>query len=283
MNGQAHALRRFLMGRGAAPGSGSGTTLVVASGKGGVGTSTVAALLALRAAEEGRSTLLVDAEAGHGTLHLILGVEPGPGLAALRGGMLTPRDLLVPVVDRLQLVTAGTGQEELGEPVGPVERRALLRRITELYGAFDVVIVDAGSRLDGVLAACTASARHLLLVSAANAIALAATHALAKVVTARVPALPASVLVNGCDDATAMAAYGVLRSGIWKFIGRMVPFAGSIPEDAALRAAAAAGRPLQEAYFGSAIADAVRALDAGPLFDAVAAPNSAGTVKIPQL
>src|SRR5690606_26799345 len=107
MNGQAHALRRFLIGRGAAPGSGSGTTLVVASGKVGVGTPALAALLALRAAEEGRSPLLVDAEAGHGTLHLIRGVEPGPGLAALRCGMLTPRDLLVPVVDRLQLVTAG--------------------------------------------------------------------------------------------------------------------------------------------------------------------------------
>lgn len=283
MSDQAHALRRFLTRRGRAPGSGGGTTLVVASGKGGVGTSTVAALLALRAAEEGRATLLVDAEAGHCTLHLILGVEPGPGLAALRGGEVTPRDLLVNIADGLDLVTAGTGEGDVAEPMGPVERRTLLRRVTELYDAFDVVVVDAGSRLDGVLAACTESARHLLLVSAADSVALAATHALAKVVAARVPELPMSVLINGCDGAAALAAFGVLRSGIWKYLGRAVPFAGSIPEDPGLRAAVAAGRPLQAALDASPAADAVRALDAGPLFDAFAAPNPAGSVRFPQL
>lgn len=283
MSGQANSLRRFLALRGGAPRSGGGDALVVAGGKGGVGTSTVAALLALRAAEEGRSTLLVDAGAGHGTLHLLLGVGSGPGLAALRGGSVTPRDLLVHVADGLALVTAGAGEGDADEPVGPVERRALLRRITGLHEEFDVVIVDAGSSLDGVLAACTASARHLLLVSAADGIALATTHALAKVVASRVPALPMSVLINGCNDAAALEAFGVLRAGIWKFLGRIVPFAGSVPEDAELRAAIAGGRPLQDVRDGSAAVDAVRALDAGPLFDAFAAPTPAGNLKIPQL
>ncbi len=282
MSSQAHSLRRFLARRGGAPRPG-GVALVVAGGKGGVGASTVAALLALRAAEEGRSTLLIDAEAGHGTLHLLLGVEPGPGLAALRGGSVTPRDLLVHVADRLLLVTAGTGEGGIGEPIGPVERTALLRRITGLHEAFDVVIVDAGSSLDGVLAASTTSGRHLLLVSAADGIALATTHALAKVVASRVPALPISVLFNGCDDVMAHEAYGVLRTGMSKFLGRIVPFAGSVPNDPALRDAIAAGHPLQDVADDSPAVDAVRALDAGPLFDAFAAPSPAGNVKIPQL
>jgi Mrp family chromosome partitioning ATPase len=45
------------------------STLLVASGKGGVGTSIVAALTAMSAAERGERVLLIDASEGSGTLH----------------------------------------------------------------------------------------------------------------------------------------------------------------------------------------------------------------------
>jgi len=51
-------------------------TVLVASGKGGVGTSVVATLLALTAAGGDERVLLVDATESGGTLHHLFGARP---------------------------------------------------------------------------------------------------------------------------------------------------------------------------------------------------------------
>ena len=279
MSTQVESLRRFLAGRAPTHGAETGTALVVGSGKGGVGTSTLAALIALRAVEEGRRALLVDGEENPGTLHMLLGVDAGPGLAALRGGTISPEALMVPVVTGLELVTGWPAGEE--SELGAAERRALLRRVSGSYGAFDRVIVDAGSRLDGVLGACGAGARRLLAVSGSDRVSLAATHALIKAVSARLPRLPIAVLFNGCDDAEARGAFEVLRTGVGHFLARAVDFAGSIPEDPALRQAVGAGSTLTEAAASSPITSAVHGLDPRVLFEGMTGPRLARFVTIP--
>jgi MinD-like ATPase involved in chromosome partitioning or flagellar assembly len=257
MTGQIDALRRFL-GRNAAARP-RRAVVVVGSGKGGSGASTVAALLALVSAAEGLRVLLVDAVPDFGALHLLLGAEPGPGLGALRGGDLEPEDLLVPVADGLSLVTCASADEPGAAP-GDVERRALLRRIAGLYDAFELVVVDGGSRRDAVLAACDAGAARLALVCGTDRIALAATHAIVKVAAAAAQAIPVSILFNRAGDAEAEAAFDVLRDGVGRFLGRTVGLAGSVPDDPGFRHAIETGLTIQAAAARSAIAGAVRDL-----------------------
>src|SRR5690606_38306650 len=52
-----------------------GGPLVFGSGKGGAGTSTLAGLLAVGASASGSRVLLVDGNAGFGSLHLLMGVD----------------------------------------------------------------------------------------------------------------------------------------------------------------------------------------------------------------
>ena len=67
------------------------TTLLVASGRGGSGTSLVSALLAVAAAGDGRRVLLIDADDFVGPLALTLGVQARASWQDLRGGRLSPR------------------------------------------------------------------------------------------------------------------------------------------------------------------------------------------------
>ena len=76
--------------------------VAVGSGKGGVGTSTIAALLAATMAEQGHRVLLIDAAQRVGGLHHLLGVEPSGTLGQLRGER-EPHQLLVPIAERLSL------------------------------------------------------------------------------------------------------------------------------------------------------------------------------------
>src|SRR3954471_21029450 len=83
------------------------TCLLVASGKGGVGTSSVAALAALTAAERGERVLLVDASESSGSLHHLFGVRPARTLWMLADARVKPDSVLIDAGDNLTLIAGG--------------------------------------------------------------------------------------------------------------------------------------------------------------------------------
>ena len=112
------------------------------SPKGGVGTSVVAAALALRAAADGAETLLVDLA---GDQPAILGIDPGAreGIGDwLAAGDEVPIDALaaleVPVAERLRLLPRGS--------LGSTDRLRVFGALIAAGGR--TVVVDAGVACD---------------------------------------------------------------------------------------------------------------------------------------
>jgi arsenite-transporting ATPase len=131
------------------------TRVILVSGKGGVGKTTVAAATALRAAELGQRTLVVSVDRAH-NLGDVLGtpltaspIEVAPNLVALEAD---PQAELHRQWDALQsyftrfFEWAGLGGAEAGEiAIFPgLEELLLLTRVSELVdsGDHDVVVVD---------------------------------------------------------------------------------------------------------------------------------------------
>lgn len=248
MSTQLESLRRYVAHRPPVEPFREGTdrVLLVGSGKGGVGTSTVASLVAVMAAADGHDVLLVDADENHGTLPLLFGIEPRHPLSRLRGGEVTPTDLLVHLGHGLVLLPAG-GESRAESRLEPAERRSLLRRIAGIYDRFDLVVVDTGSRLEQVLAAASVAGSRMLAVSAAERVSAAATYALVKVLDGSVPELPIEIVFNRCRLATASAAFEEVDAATSHFLRRSVDFAGAIPDDERLRSEIEEGTPLQDA------------------------------------
>jgi flagellar biosynthesis protein FlhG len=264
MSVQGDTLRRFMGERApAAVKAPPSRAILVGSGKGGVGTSLVAALLAISAASRGARALLVDADEQLGALSLAFGVQPAATLRSLRGGELPPEHALVPLAPQLSLLPGGSGPaDSSASPLSSVERGELFRRASSLYLSFDVVVIDGGSRLDTMLAVCGAGVARLLAVTSADHIAVAATYALIKSVHLRFPATPVEVLVNRHDHDTAARVYGQLHSASEHFLQRAIRSAGVVPEDTSLRAAMGAGMTVQDAALGSPAALAVEEVSA---------------------
>jgi flagellar biosynthesis protein FlhG len=205
--------------------------LVVAAGKGGVGVSTVSALLAHGAAAAGRRALLVDAAPAGGSLRTMLGLEDEAqsGQQDFQVRDIAPR--------------IGFAAIRPARWNGPGERQALLRRLTARYGSYDFVIIDAGATWESILSVLTAGAGRLLAVSASDRLSVVATYALIKLAHERFPELPLSVLLNRTDPAAGAVAFSRIAAGVETFLHRPVNPAGSLPDDATLRAATEAGLP----------------------------------------
>ena len=239
--------------------------VVVASGKGGVGTSTVAALLALAAAGLGQRVLLVDPDDQVGPLAQLLGVRPRHALADLRDGV-DAAELVVPVSELLALVPGGP-PAEASRAVEGAERRALLRRVGGLYGSHDLIVIDGGSRFELVGACCDGAAgvaggapARLVAVTGTDPIALAATYALVKATAQRPGIGSTELLVNRADGETAARTFALADEAARQFLGRSLVLAGSLPDDACLDLALRAGMTLLDAAAGSPAAAAAHEL-----------------------
>lgn len=228
--------------------------VAVGSGKGGVGTSTVAALLAATMASGGHNVLLVDAGQRLGALHHLLGVEPAGTLSELRGGARTPKDLLVPVAERLSLFPSTADEGALRS----AERQLLMRRVRSLYDEYAIVVVDAGSSAESLVNACADGASRFLAVTAGDRISLVATYALVKLLYERAPDVRVDIVANRVGAEAADMLHEYLNAASVRFLSRTIPCAGTIPEDPDFGSALAAGLGTDEAALGSTAALAVR-------------------------
>ena len=228
--------------------------VAVGGGKGGVGTSTVAALLASVATADGYRTLLIDAGDRIGALHHLLGIEPPHSLADMRG-LRRPADLIVPVTERMSLVSAAPSAD-----VSAGERRVLMRRLVDLYPDFDLVVIDAGSSAESLTGACRIGAIRLLAVTASDRISLVATYALIKLLHERAPDVRVDVVANRVDEAEGERLHEYLNAASVRFLSRTVPYAGTVPEDGDFGRVLAAGMGTDEAALGSSAAHAMRGI-----------------------
>ncbi|MBQ6622873.1 MAG: AAA family ATPase [Mogibacterium sp.] len=154
--------------------------LTVLSGKGGTGTTAVAANLAAVAAMRGANTLLVDFHNGARALDLAFGVQDRAiyHTGDVRSGALDLEDavLRIPGLRHLSLLSGdpdsccGGPESEALDSVGELIRSCARR--------YDLTVIDAGSGWSPLIKAITAVSDLSLLVTTPDRIALRATEAL---------------------------------------------------------------------------------------------------------
>ena len=147
----------------AVPGTGA-PLLCVASGRGGVGKTALAATMACAAASWGMRVALVDLDLGSGNLASCLGLKAGADLAALSGlDELSEQDVLqlgVSVGERLTL----WGPCERPEMAETLSWR-VARLLTVLRETHDLVIVDTSTTFTDAVAQAIQACDRLLLVA----------------------------------------------------------------------------------------------------------------------
>lgn len=210
-------------------------TFVLGSGKGGVGKSLLAALLASAFARRGRRTLVVDGAQNQGNQHILFGVRPGRSLESVMQGRCTPRELLVTLDDHLDLLPADSGAEAL-YGLTSVDRARLHQRVAGLFGDYEAVFVDGGPGLDSVVRAAGIQASRLVLLTTPEPAALSDAYALLKIVHLQIPSLPSDVMVNRATaDEEGQAVFARLQIAARRFLRRDLGYLGAVSEDDSLR------------------------------------------------
>ena len=249
---QASALRRMAQRRatGEAPPR-RGPVIAIASGKGGVGKTTIAVSLAIGLAKRGHKTALLDADLGLANADLVCGLRPTARLTeavacVARGGRVSAdlvRRIAMPGPAGVLVVPGMVGPLAGASPFDA--RTAVAQTVAVLSNAMGVVVVDHGAGLgETVIEGLRASALPIV-VATPDPASLADAYALIKSIHAqgceRVPYL----LINRARDAgDAQDAHARVAEVAARFLGLALPMIGHVPEDEAVRRCTRVRRPV---------------------------------------
>jgi flagellar biosynthesis protein FlhG len=268
MSDQAQRLRDLVRPAARAAVRQAARTLVLAGGKGGVGTSHISLNLAVALGQLGQSVTVLDADLGGASLDLVAGVYPSRDLGDVldQGGSLA--DARVDVAPRQGLaVRLVPGAHGIRTAAGTLEDAPALigAELEELRGEGGFVLVDAGTLQAFTPDPPAAAAATLVIVTTPEPSALAGSQALLARLRRRQPAgegaLDLCVLINQAGSrAEAADALARFCAASREFLGVAVRPLGWIALDDHVRRAAKCRRPLQTEYPRCAAARQIRAL-----------------------
>jgi ATP-binding protein involved in chromosome partitioning len=231
--------------------------IAVASGKGGVGKSSLAANLAVALADLGHRVGVLDADIyGHSIPH-VLGIRQRP--------IAVDEMIVPPVKDDLKLMSIGFFLETSNEPVmwrGPMLHRALEQFLTDVHwGEIDVLVVDMPPGTGDV------SISLGQLLPRAEVVVVTTPQKLAQDVAARAAAMAQKTNIRLLGVIENMSGDVFGSGGGEELAAELgVPLLGTVPLDPALREQGDAGAPIvsaqPEAESAQAIVAVAREIDA---------------------
>lgn len=118
--------------------------IAVASGKGGVGKTTVSVNVAVALAKKGRRVALLDADMGLANVDILLGIYPKFNLAHVLSGEKSLNEIMMEGPSGLKVIPGASGIQKMSE-LTTMEQAALIRAFSEIDQEMDVLIVDTAA------------------------------------------------------------------------------------------------------------------------------------------
>jgi flagellar biosynthesis protein FlhG len=237
-------------------------TVMIASGKGGVGKSNLAANLAVALAEREARILLVDADLAQANLDLLLGLHPRFDLRHVLAGEKTPEEIVIQGPAGVRLVPAASGVPDLTE-LDDFRREFLLRSLGHLTNDVDLMILDLPSGVSRHVTEMCAAGDEVVIVTTPEMAAFSDAYALIRLLHQRGWSHPIRLVVSQAsspEEATETAQR--IRLVARRFLRLDVEPLGAVPFDPSVMRAVRRQEPVVTAFPGSPAALAYRALAA---------------------
>ena len=237
----------------------------VTGGKGGVGKSHLVANLGVLASRRGLRTVIIDADVGLASVHVLFGLTANLHVGdVLDGAALDEALLFTP--EGLALLPAASGERSLTHLVEG-QRRQLRAVWEELAERFDVVLIDCPPGLSRDALFSAAAAERVVLVATPEPTSLLDAATLAHALHQQTAIRSLDIVVNGTrSERQGQLAFGKLQACSSLAPTPKLSYLGSLPDDHNVRRAAALSRPLVLLAAASPASRAIERL-ATSLFD----------------
>jgi flagellar biosynthesis protein FlhG len=203
----------------------------IASGKGGVGKTTVSVNLAVALALRGRKVVLLDADLGMANAQISLGVKTPLNIGHVLRGEKTLQEVMASTPQGSALVTGVSGLREAAA-LEPAQIGAIIHAFDDFQDPIDYLIVDVAAGISPPVLSFMAACQRRFVVFCDQPSSIADAYGLIKVMTQEEHLDEIYLVPNMVDGALeGKQLFGRMNDVCTRFLGHSVRHIGSIESD----------------------------------------------------
>lgn len=236
--------------------------IAVASGKGGVGKTNIAANLAVCLGTWGKKVLLFDADLSLGNLDVVMDIPRKYNISHALNGEKSIDEIICYGPEGIEIICGGSGIKELAN-LNPFQRQRLINELDNLQKKRDVIIIDnAAGIANSVIGFCLAS-DQTLIVTTPQAPAITDAYAMIKVLAGHNYNRPINLLVNWAESPKeGKRVYRQIAKVASQFLDKDINYAGTLPKDKSITDAVRKRKPVVQEYPKAKISTALASVAA---------------------
>tara|TARA_B110000046_G_scaffold186007_1_gene231296 strand:- start:27517 stop:28344 length:828 start_codon:yes stop_codon:yes gene_type:complete len=216
----------------------------IASGKGGVGKTTVSVNLAVTLASLGKKVMIFDADLGLANAQLALGCRTPYNFSHVLSGEKTLSEIIVEGPMGVKLVPGASGMQHMAS-LNSTATAGIVQAFSEIEVDLDYFIVDLAAGLSDTVMTFMRACQHRFIVLKNEPSSIADAYGTIKVMIQEYQLDHISLIPNGVvSQNEGEQLYGSINSVIQNFLGSQVGYLHSISQDEMVLRAIKASQPL---------------------------------------
>jgi len=235
--------------------------IVITSGKGGVGKTSLTVNLALSMGREGKKVLVFDADLGLANINVLLGIIPKYNLYHVIKGQKEIHEIIISVNENVDIIAGASGYHQLAN-LNSDGRQAIIDAFQMLDG-YDIMILDTGAGVSDNVIGFIIAAHDVLVITTPEPTAITDAYGIIKSIVSQTNEKTVKLLVNRVKsviEAKRVAERVINISG--QFLNVQVENYGFIYEDELVGKSVRVQKPFTSAYPKSKASSCVNILSA---------------------
>ena len=171
----------------------------VASGKGGVGKSSIAVNLAIAMSRLGVRVLILDADFGLANVDVMLGITTRLDLSYFLRGEKMLQEIIQLGHEGVRFISGGSGVAELIN-MKEDQLSELLVKIVHIDAQIDLIIMDAGAGVGNTIMQVLLASSETIVITTLEPTSVLDAYALVKTIVKHDASHPLHVLANKCES-----------------------------------------------------------------------------------
>jgi len=173
--------------------------IAVASGKGGVGKTTLSVNLGISIAKAGHKVLIFDGDLGLANINVLLGIIPKYNLYHVVKGHKSLKDIIIQTAEGVDIIAGASGYAQLAN-LNETQRNNLIKGFSDL-GHYDYMIIDTGAGISSNVIGLIMPADEVIIVTTPEPTSITDSYGLIKSIVAQSKEKNLKIIVNRVKSA----------------------------------------------------------------------------------